>query len=374
MKSDVIVVGGGIIGCSIALRLLRSGLRVTLIERGHPGCEASGAAAGMLSPQVGALKPDGFFDLCMRSRSLYPEFLEDLTQLTSEPVEYNPEGTLCLALEGEPAADLDDWATWQLRSGLNLEAVSREDIHHIEPNVTRQAVRGILVHGDHQLDNRQLMKVLTTALRNSGATLRTGISVESLTTEKGSVIGVQANGERYHAAKTVVAAGSWSGNLLVSLGLILPTTPARGQMIAFKGSGRPIRRTVHTNKIYVVPRCDGRVLAGATVEYAGFDKRVTPDEIEALGCAAYEAVPMLREFEIVEKWAGLRPDTPDHLPILGQSGIPGLVLATGHFRSGILLAPVTAELISNLILSGEESPELRPFDIARFRAEKNSQS
>jgi glycine oxidase len=175
-------------------------------------------------------------------------------------------------------------------------------------------------------------------------------------------------GQRFEAGAVVVAAGSWSSELLEPLGLNLTVIPARGQMIALRGATCPISRVIHSSKVYVVPRRDGRVLIGATVEYAGFRKAVTAEGITRLLTAAIEVVPQLKESEIVESWSGLRPDTIDHLPITGPSGIADLWLATGHFRNGILLAPVTAGAITASIEFGRTSDQLAPFGIERFEA------
>ncbi|HJZ70030.1 MAG TPA: glycine oxidase ThiO [Blastocatellia bacterium] len=366
MARDVIVIGGGVIGCSIAWRLAQSGLKVALFERDRVGCEASRAAAGMLSLQGEAQAPGPFFDLCLRSRSMYRAFAEELTEASGIDVEYKDEGTLFVVLGGENEVQRTKWAAWQLEAGLRLEHVSANQIHKIEPAVTKSAPRAIFLPDEHQVENRLVMDALEVAMERAGVELIEGAAVTALTTARGKVTGVVSAGQRFDAGAVIVAAGSWSSELLAPLGMHVKVIPARGQMVALKGEICPISRVIHSSRVYVVPRHDGRVLIGATVEYAGFEKAVTAEGISHLLTAAIEVVPQLKEFEIVESWSGLRPDTIDHLPIIGTSGIENLWLSTGHFRNGILLAPITAAMIAMSVEQGRVSDLLTPFGIERF--------
>lgn len=354
------------IGCSIAWRLAQSGLKVAVIERGRVGCEASRAAAGMLSPQGESQTAGPFFDLCLRSRAMYRSFAEELTEASGIDVEYKDEGTLFVLVEGEDQEEKTRWAAWQLEAGLPLEFVSAEDIHKIEPSVTESATGAIFLPQEHQVENRRLMDALDVAMRRAGVRLIEDSEVTALDTVHGKVIGVLCDSERMSAGLVVVAAGAWSSSLLEPIGLNISIIPARGQMIAVRGPACPINRVIHSSKVYVVPRRDGRILIGATVEYAGFKKAVTVDAIKNLLNAAVELVPSLRGFDIVETWSGLRPDTVDHQPILGASAFDNLFLATGHFRNGILLAPVTARLMAEAMIEGVVPGELKPFGHDRF--------
>ena len=367
MARDVIIAGGGVIGCSIAWRLAQAGLKVTVFERGRVGCEASRAAAGMLSPQGESQTAGPFFDLCLRSRAMYRSFAEELNDASGIDVEYKDEGTLFVVLQGEDDQQKTRWATWQQEAGLPLEHVSADDIRKIEPAVTESATRAIFLPLEHQVENRRLMDALEVAMKRAGVELIGGAEVTSLATDQGKVTGV-VSGRRLDAGVVVVTAGTWSSRLLEPIGLNVKVIPARGQMIAVKGGTCPLNRVLHSSKIYLVPRRDGRILIGATVEYAGFLKAVTVGAIKHLLSAAVELAPSLREFEIVETWCGLRPDTLDHLPIMGPSGVNNLLLATGHFRNGILLAPITADLVSDVIITGSVSSELEPFSANRFAA------
>lgn len=374
MARDVIIVGGGVIGCSIAWRLAQSGLKVTLFERGRVGREASRAAAGMLSPQGEAQAPGPFLDLCLRSRDMYRGFAGELTEASGIDVEYKDEGTLFAVIEGEDEEAKTRWASWQIEAGLPIEHVSANDLRKLEPAVTELATRAIFLPQEHQVENRRLMDALGVAIKRAGVELIEGADVSALTTEGAKVTGVVSGGARFDAGIVVLAAGAWSSRLLEPLGLNIKVIPARGQMIALRGGVCPIMRVLHSSKVYVVPRNDGRILIGATVEYAGFDKAVTAGAINQLLSGAIELVPSIAGFEMVETWSGLRPDTIDHLPIIGPSGIDNLVLATGHFRNGILLAPVTAQIITDSLATNRASDILAPFGFERFAEELKVQT
>ncbi|HST20149.1 MAG TPA: glycine oxidase ThiO [Blastocatellia bacterium] len=366
MEKDVIIAGGGVIGCSIALKLARAGLTVAVIERGRVGGEASRAAAGMLSPQTEASGPDPFLDLCLRSRSMYRDFAQHLKELSGVDVEYRDEGTLCLLTEGENESELDRWSSWQTSAGLELEVLPTSVITSFEPAVTQSATRAVFIPKDHQVENRRLMDALDVACRRAGVEIIEGCEVTSLIVERGKTTGVMCDERRFDAGAVIVAAGCWSSRLLEPLGLNIAVIPARGQMIALRATDFSINHTLHSSKCYLVPRNDGRILAGATVEYAGFHKAVTAQGINSLLAAAIELVPSLKTAEMIEAWSGLRPDTSDHLPVIGQTGIDNLLLATGHFRNGILLAPITAELIAECLINNRAPDVLRPFGFERF--------
>ena len=364
---DAIVVGGGIIGCSIALRLSDLGLKTTVIERGKIGCEASRAAAGMLSPQVGAGGPGPFFDLSLRSRKLYPEWAQRIHELSGIDPEYQDVGTLSVALSSSDQAEMDTWSRWQLDAGLALEQISIEDLRAQEPSVSEVAIAALRVPGDHQVDNRRLMDALEVAIKRAGIEVLEGHRVDSLDLKAGRAAGVICSGQARASGVVVLAAGSWSGSLFKEAALEVPVVPARGQMMAVKGEVAPISHVIHSGHCYLVPRRDGRIVIGSTVEYAGFHKATTAGGLHELLQAATRLVPSIREMEVAETWSGLRPDTPDHLPVLGPSDIDNVYFATGHFRNGILLAPITAELLSRCIVDGESlPPEVSRFAAARF--------
>ena len=366
MKKDVIIIGGGVIGCSIALRLAQAGLKVGVIERGRAGCEASRAAAGMLSPQTEASGPGPFFDLCLRSHSMYRDFAAQITELSGIDVEYRDEGALFLMLENEDEKSVEGWASWQRKAGLAIERVSADDVRKIEPAITRSTAGAVYIPGDNQIENRLLMDALDVAVRRAGVEMLEGEAVDSLIMDGNRVIGVLSERARSEADTVIVAAGCWSGHLLERAGLDLEVSPAKGQMVAIKSEPSLLTATIHSRLCYMVPRRDGRILIGSTTEYVGYKKGVTASAVSALLAAAIEIIPALEDAEIVETWSGLRPDTSDHLPVMGFSGVDNLLIATGHFRNGILLAPVTSTLIADGIINGRVPEELRHFSIERF--------
>jgi glycine oxidase len=369
MSSDVIIIGGGVIGCSIAWRLSQAGLSVSLIEKGRIGCEASRAAAGMLSPQGESQSPGPFFDLCLRSRALYRDFTQELFDVSGVDAEYKDEGTLAVVFDHENLEDRTAWARWQLDAGLPLEYVSATELRKLEPAVAKSAATAIFLPQEHQIENRRLMDALEIAIRHAGVAVLEGTEVISITREADRVTGVETTKGRIDGGTVIVAAGTWSSALLQPLGLNANVVPARGQMLAVKSDVCPITRVLHSHSAYVVPRRDGRILIGATVEHAGFRKAVTIGAVNSLLNAALELVPVLADSEIIETWCGLRPDTADHLPILGFGGPENLLLATGHYRNGILLAPVTATLLTRTLTDNREPAELRDFSVERFRRE-----
>jgi glycine oxidase len=367
MKKDVIIVGGGIIGCSIAHRLSRAGVKSAVFERGRIGCESSRAAAGMLTPQIEAASRGPFLDLCLRSRSMYRDFAALLTGASGIDVEYRDEGSLCVALSDRDQQEIGRWSSWQVEAGLALESVAPDLLKTLEPAVTETAVGAVFMPDERQVENRRLMDALDVANRRAGVEMIEGEDVTRLLIERDRVRGVACGGRRFYSGAVVVAAGSWSGKLLETAGLQVEMIPARGQMIAVRGSPSLIKCVLHSKGCYLVPRNDGRILIGATVEYAGFQKGVTAGGINSLLAAAIELVPSLQDCEIIESWSGLRPDTIDHLPVIGESGIKNLLLATGHFRNGILLAPITAESIAESLIDNHVPDYIRPFALDRLR-------
>jgi glycine oxidase len=361
---DVLVIGGGVIGCTIALRLAKAGVRTALLERGRIGQEASWAAAGMLGPHSEAAGPDPFFELCTVSQQLYPEFAAELFEDSGIDVHYRTDGGLFVVMDEVDAAQSNRWTGWQTGNAARPRPLSSRELRDIEPAISDLAMSGVEIPGDHQVDNRLLMKALSRSMTRSGVVVHESHDAGSLLLENGRVVGAVCAGQRFSSGSVVIAAGCWSSSLLDPLGIRINVVPAHGQMLAVVGPS--LRHIIHSSDCYIVPRTDGRVLIGATVEYAGFEKRVTAGSIRSLIAGAERLVPSISQAEIAETWSGLRPDTPDHLPLLGPSGIDGLLLATGHFRNGILLAPITAKLISTIFQTGQTPAELSPFTIDRL--------
>ena len=352
-------------GCGIALRLCQAGARVTVLERSIPGAEASSAAGGILAPQMEAEGPGPFLELCLRSRGLYPDFAAELQTLTGVNVNYLPSGLLNLAFDEAGAQRLEATVGWQRALGLRAELLGAREVHALEPQLSSQVVAAARFQDDHQVDNRLLTRALTMAAARVGATFRTGY-VRGVVEENGRAVGVDLDGETLRADAVVIAAGSWSG--LVQGIAVDPRVvrPARGQMVQLQTRLPPFSHVVFSDKGYVIPRADGRIIAGSTLEFAGFEKSVTAEGLHRILSLAMEICPALASAPVQETWAGLRPYTDDHLPILGAGPLPGLFLATGHFRNGILLAPLTARLMAQVVRGESPSVDLTPFRFDRF--------
>jgi glycine oxidase len=362
---EVRVIGGGVMGCGIALRLAQAGARVTVLERSIPGAEASSAAGGILAPQKESEGPGPFLELCLRSRALYPDFARELEALSGVGVGYLPCGVLSVAFREADAAALASAVAWQRGLGLAAELLSGEEARALEPALAPSALAAAHFPDDHQVDNRLLVRALTMAAARVGVQFRSGL-VRGVLEEGGRAVGVDVDGERLGGDAVVVAAGSWSG--LVQGARLGPRAvrPARGQMVQLQTRLPPSRRILFSPEGYLIPRADGRVIAGSTMEFVGYDKQVTAEGLARILAMALQLCPALGAAPVTESWAGFRPYTEDRLPILGEGPLPGLFLATGHFRNGILLAPVTAELVSRLVLGEEPGVDLRPFRFDRF--------
>jgi len=370
-KVDVLIVGGGVIGCSLALRLAQAKLQVTVLDRNDMGQEASSAAAGMIGPHAEAVEPADFFDLSVASRNLYPQFAAEIEELSGERVGYRRDGTLLVSLADEDDLDLDNVYRTQKNLGFAPARLTTSQVLDAVPGLSPQVRGGLLLPGDHWVDNERLMHALLIAGRRLGVNFHTRSAVRKLNARDRRVeslevdSGTSAAPSIYTAARYVLAAGSWSGELAATLGLSLPTTPCRGQMLEFESAWElPIivRHRLH----YMVPRAGRRIAMGTTAEYAGFDRVVTGEGLRSILTGVAELTPHLADLHFRRAWAGLRPDTADHLPILGYGDWENLIFATGHFRHGILLAPITAQLLAELILSGQASQPLDLYRPSRF--------
>lgn len=364
---DAIVVGAGVIGCAVARALAREGARVVVVERGEPVGGASHAAAGMLAPQAEAHGPGPFLDLLLASRAMYPELVASLAEETGMGVGYRTEGLLHLALTEEDEAELEERFRWQAGSGLRVERVGAEEARRREPALSPALRMALHFPDDHQVDTRRLGRALWLAAAAAGAEFRLGAGVRRLLASGGGDAGVEMDdGQRLRAGRVVVAAGAWSGSLQ-GLPRPLPVAPVHGQIVALETAPPLVRHTIASPRGYLVPRAEGRLLAGATMERTGFRRAVTPAGVLHVLSGALEMLPDLAHRPIADLWSGLRPGTPDGLPVLGPDPeYPGIVYATGHHRNGILLAPVTARLVADVVLGREPGVELEPYGVGRF--------
>lgn len=351
---DVVVVGGGVIGLSCAWRAARRGARVAVVERGEPGCGATRVAAGMLAP-VGELsfgEPE-LLELTLAAARLYPQFVAELEAATGESTGFERLGALHVALDRDEAAQLRRVHALQRSLELEAEWLPPRRCRDLEPGLTPSFHGGVFAPGEAAVDPRALTKVLAAALEAEGVEVRTGIEVVDGVFEGERLAGVRtAAGEELRADKVVLATGAWSGAThWLPEHARPPVRPVKGQVLELRARGEepPIRHILASERVYLVPRSDGRLIVGATVEEMGFDTAVTAGGVHELLREAYRLLPDVAEMELVGAVAGLRPGTPDNLPLVGPGAIDGLILATGHFRNGILLAPLAAETVADLL-------------------------
>lgn len=364
--SDILIIGGGVVGLAIAVELKLRGASVTVLCRDFR-VAASHAAAGMLAPQAEAVPIGAMRDLCLRSRSLYPEWIDKLEQLTGVTTGYWACGILAPVYQEVSHAgkeEGEETAYWLDRDAINL----------YQPGLSADVIGGWWYPEDGQVDNRALMRSLWTAAESLGVDLQDNITVQAIQQQQRRVIGVQTSAGVYRANHYVLAAGAWSNELLP-----LPVHPKKGQMLSLRvPEGNygtlPLQRVLFGPNTYIVPRRDGRIVIGATSEDVGFTPDNTPAGIQTLLQNATHLLPELQHYPIDELWWGFRPATPDELPILGSSPCRNLILATGHYRNGILLAPITASLIADFIWEQKSDPLLEDFNYSRFHTKRSQEN
>jgi glycine oxidase len=368
-SADVVIVGGGLIGCSLAAELADRGLSVTVVERSEPGAEASGAAAGMLSPQADAAESSALFDLAIESRELYPEWARRALEETRIDIGFRRTGILSVfrEREGEHMDDAPEPPSreWQRARGLRVENHPCESLPLSVVDRLAPGLRsGVFFPDEAVVDPRRATRAAWLLAGRRGARVETGNSVHRFLIERGACRGVETDNGAISSGSVVDAAGAWAafdGNLPVPV----PVGPVRGQIVEVRLSGRPLETVLSSEEVYLVPREDGGVLIGSTIEHVGFRKEVTAGAVRQLLDAAARLCPEVSTARFATAWAGLRPGTPDGWPILGESGIEGLFFAAGHFRSGILLAPATARRLADLLTKRSEAG-LSAFSIDRF--------
>jgi glycine oxidase len=377
---DVIIIGGGIIGLSLALALKKKGASLLVVERGEPGREASHAAGGML---VDCLieTPAASQRLATASARMYPEFAYEVEIESGMKVDLRDHGTILFPslehirhpqlrttalsfaelAQQEPALGrLAPEQEFEIRAKLRDRGFEAADL----TDAAYAMLGNAFYLKERSVDPRALTRAAWQAAKNRGVDFSSGDAVTAINLSDGQTTGVTTTKTSFLSEKVVNCAGAWSGQIGPHP---IPTRPVKGQMLCLAMHPRDLlKHVIRTPEVYLIPRSDGRLLVGATVEEAGFDKRTDPNTIQRLHTAALELVPQLRDAKILEDWAGLRPGTPDALPILGATPTPGYFVATGHFRDGILLAPITAEIMADVITGAKPSQDISSFRLSRF--------
>ncbi|MFO7767502.1 MAG: glycine oxidase ThiO [bacterium] len=374
LETQTVVVGAGLVGMAAARELARAGHVVHVVDRAPaPGAEASGAAAGMLAPQHESGGPGPFLDLCLQARDLWVEVAPELAAASGLDPEHRTDGFLHLAL------DEDEWRTfqqrraWQMERGLPVESLSPADTARRFPMVTDDLTGALFYPGDHHLRTDRAVEAYAGACRSAGVRFLWEEEVRDFLIEQGPsgtrVAGVHTSGLHIEAEHTLLAAGAWTGRLTGALGAPLPVEPVRGQAAVTPltpGEGLP-PCLVGSGMGYLVPRSGDQVLAGATAEHVGFDRTTTRSGIEKVWEGAVRMLPVLEDRTPQQQWAGLRPGTPDGLPIVGPlPDLDRVWVDTGHFRNGILLAPLTGQLVARMIAGEDPGVDPLPFSPARF--------
>jgi glycine oxidase len=364
--APIVIVGGGVMGTASAWELARAGRRVLVLERSVPGAEASSAAAGILGAQVEAHASGPLAVLASASRRLYPAWVRALERDTSIDTGYRECGVLKVAFGAAELRRLGREVAWQKP---RPRALGARALAEREPALAKELAGGLAFDGDARIDPRLLFRALHIAAARSGVVFRSGAYVRRVVTEAGRAAGVALDdGTVIRSEHVVVAAGSWT-SLVEGLGIAPGVVqPARGQIVELETAEPLLSSIVFGPRAYLVPRDDGRVLVGSTMEFVGYRREVTAAAVRDLLSAAIELVPALAEASLARTWSSFRPYTKDELPLIGESPVPGLWLASGHHRNGILLAPITARVVAALV-RGQRSPvALAPFSPGRPEA------
>jgi glycine oxidase len=363
---DVLIVGGGIIGSAIAYELAKQKLRVAVVERQQPGMEASWAAAGMLCGAPETTDAIPLAPLAKASLALYGDFVAAVEEASGRKTGYRRDGAVMVFFAENAERELSTILTINHGLGFATEAISVAEARRIEPALNASARVAAWLPDDGNVNSRALTEATLLAAKKEGAEILTRRGgVTSLAMESNRCTGVLTGEKTISAGKVIIAAGSFSGTI-PSIERYAPTRPVRGQMVALVADNMKLGHVVRSEKGYLVPHANGRILAGSTMEHAGFEKRVTPAGMQQILAAGEEIAPELAHSSVVETWSGLRPDTPDHLPSLGPTDVDGLLIATGHYRNGILLTPITARLMREWVMEGRTSIDLTAFSPMRF--------
>ncbi len=367
-NGDVVVAGAGLIGLAIAFELAERGAAVRVYDREEPARAASWAGAGMLAPYTERIANEAMLALCLASLDEYPRFVDRIAGRSGIDPHLKLDGVFYAAFGERELAALGEHAVALRARGAPADLLDRAQALSSEPWLAASLSGGLIKQNEGHVDNRRLGRALSAACRARGVRIERSERL-ALECDGRRVLGVVADRGFVAAGAVVNACGAWAAQLPgVPRDCVPPVVPVKGQMLALAAPAGFVRRATWVPGAYLVPRDDGRLLIGATVEAAGFDQRVTGEGMHELLHAALGAAPSLGGFAVTEQWAGLRPGTPDELPVLGATPLEGLFLATGHYRNGILLAPATARLIADALETGDDAA-LTPFLLDRFDTE-----
>ncbi len=363
---DVLVIGGGIMGTSSAWELARHGASVTVLERSVPGAEASSAAAGILGAQAEAHAPGPMAELCLASRARYAKFAAALSKETQIDVGYRECGVLQVGFDRARVSELQRRAAWQKRQRQSVQHLTAKQLAALEPGLSAKLAGGVRFAADSRVEPKALLRALHIAALKRGVHFQSGAFVRRVAVTGNRATGVVLDdGSELRARHVVVAAGSWT-SLIDGLGLPAGRViPARGQIVELELAAPPISHVVFGPGAYLVPRDDGRLLIGSTLEFVGYQRDVTAGAVRDLLSHAIALVPALERASLRATWSNFRPYTQDELPLLGPTQIAGLTLATGHYRNGILLAPISAEIVRAAVLG-----QRAPVSLAAFTPER----
>lgn len=364
-QSDVIVVGAGLVGLAAARRLADGGARVLVVESTRVGAEASSAAAGMLAPQAESHADSPLLPMALRARDRHLELAPVLERETGMSLGLSQRGSFEVAFTEDDEAALRGRLAWQAARGLPIESLTAEEVRDAEPNLSPAVRFGLYLAGDRRIDNALLVRAMAASAVAKGAAILVGRPVTGLAIADGRVAGVRAGNETLRTTVVINAMGAWAG-LLGGDPWPPAVEPVRGQLIAFDVAPPLLRHVIASPRGYLVPRADGRLVAGSTSERAGFDKSVTAGGMRYVLDVALEIAPALTDHRVADAWAGLRPATPDGLPFIGPGALPGLFHACGLFRNGILLGPLVGELVADLVLGRRPTVDLAAFSPSRF--------
>lgn len=362
---DAVIAGAGIIGASIALELAEAGLRVALFDAREPGREASWASGGMISPAPENAGMIPFMPISLSSVSLYPDFIRRVEAASGMSVGYRQKGAIDVLLDGNIQEELTTVVALQHGVGLRAEALTADRVRSMEPALTEDTQAAIFRPDEASLNTRAFTDATLKAAQHKGVEIHAHNGAKALWKEGKRCKGLTLENGQVEAKWTVIASGSFSAKI-DGAAPYAPVQPAKGQMIALRCEAVQIERILWLEHKYLVPQLDGRIIAGSTIEHTGFDHDVTAGGVELILREVMRMVPGLASARIEETWAGLRPDSPDHLPIIGPTDVDGLLIATGHFRSGILLAPVTARLIQEWVTKQNVSVDWSRLSPMRF--------